>query len=189
LILSLYQPNEPQVIASTQATLTRLQGSPAAWSIARDLLTRPDEKVKFHGALILIIKLNTESHSLSDADATELLVNLVRWYLESLVEGTAPLVTRKLASALATFLIHCHRVWPQFIQHLVICLAQKHPRPPPSSNQVRLSDDFAQALENLESIGLRAALWVVENVAEDVSKLDLNAEKRYSVSSPTMETS
>lgn len=60
LVLTLYEPNEPAVIAATQATLTQLQNSPRAWSIARDLLSCTDEKVKFHGALIIIIKLNTE---------------------------------------------------------------------------------------------------------------------------------
>lgn len=60
LVLTLYQPNHPQTIASTQATLTKLQASPRAWAVARDLLARSDEKVKFHGALIIIIKLNTE---------------------------------------------------------------------------------------------------------------------------------
>lgn len=62
LILSLYQPNTPETIARTQATLSRLQGSPQAWGIARDLLARPDEKVKFFGALTIIIKLNNERY-------------------------------------------------------------------------------------------------------------------------------
>lgn len=147
-----------------------------AWSIARDLLARRDDKVKFHGALILIIKLNTESSSLGDDDAAELLINLVGWYLESLAGGIAPLVTRKLSSALATFLVHFHPMWPHFIQQLVISLAQGQALPPSPSSQ---SEDFHFALPRLGPTQLRAALWVVANVAEDASKLDLNAEKRY----------
>ncbi|UKZ78094.1 hypothetical protein TrVFT333_005828 [Trichoderma virens FT-333] len=77
LILSLYEPASPSTISKTQATLSRLQGSPQAWSLAHHLLGRPDEKVKFFGALTIIVKLNTESASLSDGDATELLVSLL----------------------------------------------------------------------------------------------------------------
>ncbi|CAH0042958.1 unnamed protein product [Clonostachys solani] len=175
LILALYQANQPDVIASTQASLTQLQGSPQAWSIARDLLTRPDEKVKFHGALIIIIKLNTESDALSDDSARELLANLVGWYLDSCSQGTAPLVTRKLASALATFLVHFHHIWTPFVRHLVVCLA--------SGQSVHLDlgtaelPDIRSALANLGIAQLRAALWVVGNVVEEASKLDLNSEK------------
>lgn len=176
LILLLYEPNQPQVIASTQAALTKIHGSPRAWSIARDLLARPDEKVKFHGALILIIKLNTESSSLSENDATELLVNLVHWYLESQAEGAAPLVTRKLSSALATFLVHFHHIWLHFVQHLVISLAEGQAY---SASQSPQRDTFEVALDRLGPLQLRSALWVIANVAEDASKLDLNAQKRY----------
>lgn len=164
------------MIASTQAILTKIHGSSRAWSIARDLLARPDEKVKFHGALILIIKLNTESSSLSEDDATELLVNLVRWYLEAQNEGAAALVSRKLASALATFLVHFHTIWLHFVQHLTISLAESQAYPPSQASQ---RDTFEVALERLGPLQLRSALWVVGNVAEDASKLDLNAQKRY----------
>jgi hypothetical protein len=60
MILFLYQPNPPHIIAQTQAALSRLQGSQQAWELAQHLLTRPDEKVKFFGALTIIVKLNTE---------------------------------------------------------------------------------------------------------------------------------
>lgn len=176
MILSLYQPSQPQVIASTQATLTKIHRSPRAWSIARDLLTCPDEKVKFHGALILIIKLNTESSSLSEDDATELLINLIRWYLESQTEGATPLVTRKLSSALSTFLIHFEHIWLHFVQHLTISLVRGQAYPPSQPPQ---QEAFSVAIERLEPLQLRSALWVVGNVAEDVSKLDLNAQNRY----------
>lgn len=139
-------------------------------------MARSDEKVKFHGALILIIKLNTESSSLSDDDATELLVNLIRWYLESLSQGAAPLVTRKLSSALATFLVHFQHIWQHFVQHLVISLAGGQAYPPSPLAQ---PEAFSAALERLEPLQLKSALWAIGNVAEDISKLDLNAPNRY----------
>lgn len=62
LILSLYQSNPPEVIATTQALLSQFQSSPQAWSMVHCLLERPDEKVKFFGALTVIIKLNKERY-------------------------------------------------------------------------------------------------------------------------------
>ncbi|KAF4120256.1 importin 13 [Geosmithia morbida] len=175
LVVNLYEPNQPAVIAATQATLTQLQNSPRAWSIARDLLARADDKVKFHGALIIIIKLNTESSSsLSDNDATELLLNLVGWYLESFSKNSTPLVTRKLASALATFLIHRHQVWHRYIIHLAMCISSGQAHHP---GILKDSEAPASALNNLDGTSLQAILWVVQNVMEDASKLDLNSEQ------------
>jgi hypothetical protein len=51
------------VIAQTQATLSRLQGTPEAWGLARILLEKPDQQVKFFGALTIVIKLNNERYS------------------------------------------------------------------------------------------------------------------------------
>lgn len=67
LILSLYEPASPSTIAKTQSTLSRLQSSPQAWTLAHHLLGRPDDKVKFFGALTIIVKLNTEKYVLLSA--------------------------------------------------------------------------------------------------------------------------
>lgn len=60
LVLALYEPSPPHVISHVQGTLHRIQKSPSAWLIARDLLGHGDDKVKFFGALTIIVKLNTE---------------------------------------------------------------------------------------------------------------------------------
>jgi hypothetical protein len=60
MILTLYEPVPPEVIAQVQAALHRLQLTPWGWVLARDLLTRSDEKVRFFGALTLAEKLNTD---------------------------------------------------------------------------------------------------------------------------------
>lgn len=60
LVLALYEPSPPETIARIQETLHRMQRSPSGWWIARDLLGYADDKVKFFGALTLIVKLNTE---------------------------------------------------------------------------------------------------------------------------------
>ncbi|KAH0426882.1 hypothetical protein CcaCcLH18_10058 [Colletotrichum camelliae] len=62
LVLALYEPAPPDTIARIQEILHRLQRSPSGWWIARDLLSHCDDKVKFFGALTLIVKLNTERY-------------------------------------------------------------------------------------------------------------------------------
>lgn len=184
------------MIAKTQSTLSRLQGTPQAWLLARHLLARPDEKVKFFGALTIIVKLNTEryvespgleallrsallmpspSSSLADNDATELLVHLVGWYIDSVNSSPGPLVTRKLASALSTFLMHFHNLWPHHIRHLVYCLASGRPCDPSSLDG---SVDFAAALDSLGPVQVQAVLWVTSNVVEDIQRVDLNAPSK-----------
>jgi hypothetical protein len=64
LILTLYNPNPPELVSHAQTVLHRIQRSPQGWKVAQDLLARPDDKVKFFGALTLIVKLNTERHIL-----------------------------------------------------------------------------------------------------------------------------
>ncbi|KAF5026395.1 hypothetical protein F66182_1523 [Fusarium sp. NRRL 66182] len=172
LILSLYQPNPPETIARTQAILTRLQGSPQAWSFARDLLGRSEEKVQFYGALTIIIKLNTESSSLTSENASELLLVLIGRYLEILHNGSSPLVARKLASALATFFIRFPQVWRRFIEHLTLCLASGQPCRPDALDD---APDSSTLIERMNPSHSQAVLWVLRNVLDDVAKIDLNS--------------
>jgi hypothetical protein len=60
LVLALYEPRPPDAIAGIQESLQQLQKSPAGWQLAQNLLMQPDDKVKFFGALTMIVKLNTE---------------------------------------------------------------------------------------------------------------------------------
>jgi hypothetical protein len=39
--------------------LQKVQKSPEGWQLAESLLSNPDEKIKFFGALTFIVKLNT----------------------------------------------------------------------------------------------------------------------------------
>ncbi|KAH6893595.1 armadillo-type protein [Thelonectria olida] len=172
LILSLYRPNTPEVISRIQATLSQLQSSPQAWAMARDLLSRPDDKVKFFGALTIIIKLNNESSSLSTDDADELLQSLIGWYLEALHQANGPLVIRKLSSALGTFFLHFHRLWRRFIHHLSVCLISGQPC---SSTRLNEAPDSNSVIERLNPAQVQAILWVLSNVLEDIAKFDLNS--------------
>ena len=115
------------------------------------------------------------SSALSDDDATDLLARLIDWYLAALSEGQSTLVARKLSSALATFFLHLHRLWPHFLRHLILCLAAGRAVP------LNITDSLANAASPAGSLGptkLRAALWVATNVVEDVAKFDLNAASK-----------
>jgi hypothetical protein len=181
------------VIAATQRKLTEIQYSSRSWAIARDLLTRADEKVRFHGALIIIIKLNTEryestvanykilivgpatnpdilSSTLGDHNASELLTSLLDWYITSVVHGGSTLVSRKLSSALATYLIHFPHLWRSFVPHIVQCMTTGQ-----SVDSEVSSTQFSEYLETLDPVRCRAVLWVITNVVDDAAKIDFHS--------------
>ncbi|RFN45112.1 hypothetical protein FIE12Z_10637 [Fusarium flagelliforme] len=178
LILSLYQPNPPEIIKRTQAILSRLQDSPEAWGLARDLLARPEEQVRFFGALTIVIKLNNESSSLTPENAAELLVVMIGRYLDTLRSGTSPLVARKLASALATFFLNFHQVWSRFIHHLILCLVSGQPCQPDALHE---APDSSSLIERMDASQLQPVLWVLKNVLDEVTKINLNSPKNIGV--------
>ncbi|KAF5978042.1 hypothetical protein FBULB1_6287 [Fusarium bulbicola] len=186
LILSLYQPNPPEVIAQTQATLSRLQGTPEAWGLARILLEKPDQQVKFFGALTIVIKLNNESSSLSPEDASELLLLLINHYLDTLRSRSSPLVARKLASALATFYINFHQLWSRFIRHLIFCLVSGQSCLPSAPDE---GPDTVSLMERMEPSQAQAALWVLTNVFEEVAKINLNSVQNIGIYGSILENS
>lgn len=104
---------------------------------------------------------------------------LTGWYMASFDQGASTLVSRKLASALSTFFIHFHRLCPLFVRHIVYCFAAGESlQPLAEANIDGRAQDFSLVTRHLGSSHLRAALWVVSNLMEDVSKLDLNSEKK-----------
>ncbi|KAG5979833.1 hypothetical protein E4U55_004725 [Claviceps digitariae] len=177
LILSLYESKTPENIATNQTLLANFQSLPQAWILARELLQRPDEKVRFFGALTIIIKLNRESTSLSEENAKELLMHLTEWYLDSFQTSNSSLVPRKLSSALATYFVHFHHLWPNYVRHLIACSLSHRYHDPFNLN---VSDDELSTLfESVEANNLRAVLWVITSVLEDVTKVNLNGINHF----------
>lgn len=186
----MYESKTPENIATNQALLANFQSLPQAWILARELLQRPDEKVRFFGALTIIIKLNREryvarlysrrtlayfrrSTSLSEENAKELLMHLTEWYLDSFQTSTSSLVPRKLSSALATYFVHFHHLWPNYVRHLIVCLLSQCYHDPFCLN---VSDnEISNLFVSVETNHLRAVLWVITSVLEDATKIDLNA--------------
>ncbi|TWU74744.1 hypothetical protein ED733_005644 [Metarhizium rileyi] len=175
LISSLYEPGQPNVITEAQALLANFQSSPQAWILAHELLGRSNEKGKFFGALTVIVKLNRESSSLSEDNARELLQHLIGWYRDSFEDDSGFLVPRKLSSALATFFLHFHQLWPGFVRHITMCLISRQYHDPRS---VQTSADIDSLLDMLDPKRLKAVLWVVTSIMDDVVRVDWNTADR-----------
>lgn len=69
----MYEPAPPEAISKIQDVLHRLQKSSEGWQLARSLLDNGDDKVKFFGALTLIVKLNTEKYAVPISKTCHLL--------------------------------------------------------------------------------------------------------------------
>lgn len=173
LVLALYSPASPEVIARTQDVLQRLQRSPAGWQFAHGMLERDNDQVKFFGALTIIIKLNTESSSLAEDDAKQLLQSLIDWFVRSLSDGSMALVIRKLASALVTFFVHFSHLWPNCVHHLLYCLDIGHAVPRDESKNAPPSD----LISSLSESSFLAAIWFITALVEDVARLDMKSAK------------
>lgn len=182
------------MIASTQAALARIQSLPQAWPLSKQLLGRPDEKVQFFGVLTIIIKLNTErqvekvksgphtaepnstcSTPIANEEATELLLCLIGWYVDLTAKDGSRLVTRKLVSALSTFFLHYHTIWPRFLDHIGVCLANNQAWRPEA---VQPTLQMENILDMLGPRQVQALLWVATHVVEDVTRLDPNSVKK-----------
>ncbi|CAK7227343.1 member of the karyopherin-beta [Sporothrix curviconia] len=180
LIVTLYSPQTPHTtIVAVQDVLQHLQRSPEGWRLAQTLLDRPvhstaSDQVRFFGALTVIVKLNTESLSLSDDDASELLQNLLRWLGLAAADPVANLSTQKLCQALSTFYIHFPAMWPNCVKSLLLCL--------------RTGQNVAHAnVEHAPSIGeivtgmdwrlVRVALNFANILVTDVGKTDMRIPK------------
>lgn len=82
---------------------------------------------------------------------------------------------RKLSSALATYFLHFHKLWPDYLRHLCLCLASRQIVP---LEAVRETVDPAASLESLEADELQAALWAVTTMVEDANRVDLDTANK-----------
>ncbi|TKA77504.1 hypothetical protein B0A49_00794 [Cryomyces minteri] len=60
LVIQLYEPGSPKIIAAIQEHLQTLQRSTNGWQMADALLGSQDPKVRFFGALTFTVKLNLD---------------------------------------------------------------------------------------------------------------------------------
>ncbi|SPN98302.1 uncharacterized protein DNG_01356 [Cephalotrichum gorgonifer] len=172
LILRLYDPVSPAVVASIQEVLQRLQKSPQAWILARELLSRPSEKVRFFGALTLMVKLNTDSASLKPEDADELFSSILGWLVESAVDGSSSLVTRKLSSALVIFFLHFPTRGHPCLRRLLCSLyLRRHA----STDEIA---EFWSVQPAFEPRILETAIVFATDLIDEAGKVDVNSAEQ-----------
>ncbi|GAP86497.1 putative ARM repeat-containing protein [Rosellinia necatrix] len=172
LINELYKPNPPETISQIQEAIQRLQKSPQGWQLAQSLLARPGDNIKFIGALTIIVKLNTER--LTDDDALSVLQSLITWLVNSLSDGSGPIVVRKLCSALVAYYIHYSHTWSKCIRHLLYSLDRNAAIP---IEEARDSVPLEQIFRELDSQKFLAASWFAAALAEETEKVDTKAVK------------
>ncbi|KAI1074084.1 armadillo-type protein [Whalleya microplaca] len=172
LIHELYKPNPAQTISRIQEILQHLQKSTEGWHLAQGLLTRPDDNVKFFGALTIIVKLNTES--LSDEDALSVLQNLISWLINSLENSSGAIVVRKLCSALVTYFIHYSHTWTRCIFHLLHCLDLNSSVP---QENLERSSPAEHIIQTLTLQKFLAVTWFTTALAEEAEKVDLKSTR------------
>ncbi|KAG7127326.1 Importin beta-like protein like [Verticillium longisporum] len=178
LVFALYEPSSSHNVGHIQEQLHRLQKSSAGWRIARDLLGHEDDKIKFFGALTIMVKLNTESASLSDVDALELLQNMIRWLHASLTDGSGTMVVRKLTSALVAFFIHFPNLWPDCIRLLCVSMSSSSPWP---VDLTAVPPEMSTILWDVDSRKLQTVLWFAGSLVEEAGKIDANASKHLGI--------
>ncbi|KAG7136522.1 Importin beta-like protein like [Verticillium longisporum] len=178
LVLALYEPSSFHNVGHIQEQLHRLQKSSAGWRIARDLLGHTDDKIKFFGALTIMVKLNTESASLSNVDASELLQNMIRWLHASLTDGSGTMVVRKLTSALVAFFIHFPNLWPDCIRSLCVSMSSSSPWP---VELAAVPPEMSTILWDVDSRKLQTVLWFAGTLVEEAGKIDANASKHLGI--------
>ncbi len=85
------------------------------------------------------------------------------------------LVIRKLVSALSTFFLQYHTIWPRFLDHIGVCLASNQACRP---EVVEPNLHMNHVLDMLGPRQMQALLWVAAHVVEDVTRLDPNSVKK-----------
>ncbi|ORY69497.1 armadillo-type protein [Pseudomassariella vexata] len=188
LVKTLYEPNSAQTIFQVQEVLQRLQKSPEGWQLAEGLLSRPDDNLKFFGALTIIVKLNTDE--IDNDGARSILQNIIAFLLESLDNGSGAIVIRKLCSALVTHFIHFSHLWPSCVRNLLYCL---------QLNESVAIQDVIQSGKNVPPVaGMIAALnlqmtvaatWFATSLAEEVAKTDAKSTKYINLHERLLENS
>ncbi|RDW70210.1 putative importin 13 protein [Coleophoma crateriformis] len=175
LILQLYQPGSPQRVGKIQETLQSLQRSSDGWQLANSLLGNADEKVRFFGALTFIVKLNTDSKSLTEEEARGLLQNLINWLIQSLEAPGGPLVVKKLCSVLVAYFMHFSESWTQCVKHIILSLSANNGVP---YDAVDSALDTANLMEGLSDAKLLAIFWFSTALVEEVGKTDSASMKQ-----------
>lgn len=172
LVKRLYQPGDPATISHIEKSLQQLQRSPQAWQIADALLGSTDVNVRFFGALTFTVKLTSDSRSLEEDAANELLFRLIGWLVQLVSKGDKDLVTRKLCTTLVQFFLNGNVTWNQCARQLVCSFAKGEAVP---STSLELYPPTDQLVGNLAVPQVLALLWFGNNLVEEVKRTTYGA--------------
>ncbi|KAJ2895920.1 hypothetical protein MKZ38_006038 [Zalerion maritima] len=175
LIETLYSPGQnPARLSQIQEILQSLQKSAGGWKLAAGLLANQDDKIRFFGALTIVVKLNNESSTLSTQDAVEILQMLIEWLITALDQGSGAMALKKLCSALVTYFIHFSTSWHFCVRHLIYCLAEHKAA---SIKDIDGAPKTNEILGTLSPRAIQVALWFAGSLVEDANKTDINSPK------------
>ncbi|CZR59294.1 related to KAP122 Member of the karyopherin-beta family, nuclear import [Phialocephala subalpina] len=176
LILQLYRPGAPEKIAKIQDTLQKLQRSPQGWQLANGLMVHQNEQVRFFAALTFIVKLNTDSKSLSEDDAQALLQTLITWLIRCMVNSEGGLVVKKLCSTLVAYFIQFSTSWVDCVKHIMYCMCVNEALP---YDQLSAAPESSILVQNISNERAVAVFWFASTLVDEVGKMDSNNMKQY----------
>ncbi|KAK9248089.1 armadillo-type protein [Lipomyces tetrasporus] len=177
-IRQLYQPGHPQTLYETQQELQALQKSSEGWNLANLMLSSADPNVRFFGALTYTVKLNNDWQSIPIESLSQLLLQLLKWFL---AHSHGPrFITQKLAGAIILALIKfpesVYSIWPYPVHDVVVSIAINTPT---IGTKEPLNDDaFQRVVQSLSAHDLIIILLFCTTFAEEISRADVPRHSR-----------
>ncbi|KAK9236576.1 armadillo-type protein [Lipomyces kononenkoae] len=142
------------------------------------MLSSGDPNVRFFGALTYTVKLNSDWQSLSPESLSQLLLQLLNWFL---AHSHGPrFITQKLAATLLLVLIKFpelpNSIWPYPVHDVVISASRNTPT---VGTREPLDDRvFQSAVQSLDAHDLSLVLLFCTTFAEEISRADVPRQDR-----------
>ena len=132
----------------------------------------PLPRLSVDGQAVLIKCTFSCSASLGNEEADELFNTILGWLVESTVEGSSNLVTRKLSSALVVFCLHFPAHAHPCLRRLLCSLyLRRH------ANEDEITG-FWDAHPVFDPRVLETAVVFATDLVEEAGKVDVNSEKQ-----------
>lgn len=126
----------------------------------------------------VLIEDSPYSTSLDHEEADELFTSILGWLVESTIEGSSSLVTRKLSSALVVFCLHFPTHGSPCLRRLLCSLyLRRH------ANADEIAG-FWDAHPVFEPRLLETAVVFATDLVEESGKVDVNSESQYVFQTP-----
>ncbi|KAK9495647.1 armadillo-type protein [Lipomyces doorenjongii] len=142
------------------------------------MLSSANPNVRFFGALTYTVKLNSDWQSIPPESVSQLLLQLLNWFLTL---GHGPrYITQKLAATLLLALIKFSEssgsIWPYPIQDVVISVVRNTPTV--GTGESIDDEAFQSMVQSLDAHGLSIVLLLCTTFAEEISRADVPRQSR-----------